>query len=158
MAVFLPWVQSNWSSVVGALGIIGSLWFTAAYFRQDSKARHVSNILALSERHRSLWNEAHQRPELTRIFCAGSDLATEPVTVAEEEFLNLVFVHYEVGWRMAGSIDPNEEKAQTADIRDFFSLPLPRAVWEKTKQFRNPRFVRFVEKAMKGRALEAAEH
>jgi hypothetical protein len=35
------------------------------------------------------------------------------------------------------------------DAGEFFSLPLPRAVWEKTKKFRNPRFVRFVERAMK---------
>jgi hypothetical protein len=35
------------------------------------------------------------------------------------------------------------------DVREFFSLPLPRAVWEKTKKNRNRRFVRFVERALK---------
>lgn len=35
-----------------------------------------------------------------------------------------------------------------ADIHGFFSLPLPRLVWEQTKPFRNPNFVRFVETAM----------
>jgi hypothetical protein len=148
MVGFLSWAQTNWSSAVGAVGILGSLWFTAAYFRQDSRTRHLSNILALSERHRVLWSEGHQRPELSRIFCANVDLRTTPVSVAEEEFLNLVFVHFEVGWRLARSIDANEVKTQRADVRGFFSLPLPHAVWEKTKGTRNPRFVRFIERAL----------
>ena len=62
--------------------------------------------------------------------------------------MNLVFVHFEVGWRLARSIGENEVKAQRADVRDFFALPLPRAVWQKTKQCRNQRFVRFIERAL----------
>jgi hypothetical protein len=41
-------------------------------------------------------------------------------------------------------------KEMKSDIRDFFALPLPRAVWEKTKVCRNQRFVRFVERALAG--------
>lgn len=93
----LSWFQNNWSSAVGAVGIIGSLWFTVAQFREDSKTRQLSNILAVSERHRILWNETSTRPELCRILSADADLVARPPTVAEEEFLNLAFVHFEMG-------------------------------------------------------------
>jgi hypothetical protein len=68
--------------------------------------------------------------------------------VAEEEFLNLVMAHFQTSWRIAkvGGIITLGELA--ADVRGFFSLPLPRAVWEKTKGFRNRRFVKFVKKAL----------
>jgi hypothetical protein len=38
------------------------------------------------------------------------------------------------------------------DVRSFFKLPIPRFVWEHTKQGRDPLFVRFVEEctAQKG--------
>jgi hypothetical protein len=36
------------------------------------------------------------------------------------------------------------------DVRSFFSLPLPKAVWEKTKIFQNQDFVKFVEMCRRG--------
>jgi hypothetical protein len=147
MAGFLSWVQTNWSSAIGAAGIIGGLYFTAASFSHDAKAKEVANILTLGEQHRELWNEAHQREDLKRIFLTRVD--ARPVSVAEEEFLNIVFVHFETGWQMARAGTVLTCSVLARDIRAFFSLPLPRLVWEKTKSARNPRFVRFVERAMK---------
>jgi len=73
----------------------------------------------------------------------------KPVTVAEKEFLNLVFVHYQTGWTVVKSGALMRLTEMKTDIRDFFALPLPRAVWEKTKKLRDRRFVRFVERALK---------
>ena len=148
MAGFASWLQSNWSSAIGAVGIVGSLWFTAAYFREDARARQVSNLLALDERHRLLWNDAHQRKDLRRVFMKQIDLASEPPSVAEEEFLRLAAIHFETGWRLERILDRSELKALAMDAAEFFSLPLPRAVWERTKGLRNRRFVRFVERAL----------
>ena len=63
----------------------------------------------------------------------------------------MVLVHFETGWQMAkeGTVLTREVLAR--DLRGFFSLPLPHAVWEKTKGTRNPRFVRFVEQALAGK-------
>ena len=36
------------------------------------------------------------------------------------------------------------------DVGSFFSLPIPGAIWEKTKQFQNRDFVAFVEQCRKG--------
>jgi hypothetical protein len=35
-----------------------------------------------------------------------------------------------------------------ADIRQFFSRPIPRAVWEQTKVFQDHRFIAFVDRAL----------
>ena len=64
MASFFSWVQSNWSNAVGAAGIIGGLWFTAASFRQETKAKETANILTLNQQHRDLWSRAQERQEL----------------------------------------------------------------------------------------------
>jgi hypothetical protein len=77
------------------------------------------------------------------------DVVVHPPVIAEEEFLRLVIIHFETGWRLAYRIDRSEMKALANDVHDFFSLPLPRAVWEKTQLCRNPRFVRFVKRALK---------
>lgn len=142
-----PWVEGNWFSIIQTAGIVASLLIAAAAATRDAKAREIENLLTLADHHRELWAGIHQRPELDRIFKADADMTTPP-TVAEQEFLNIVLVHFQTGWRIAkmGGITTLAE--MEADIRGFFSLPLPRAVWEKTKAFRNPRFVRFVERAL----------
>jgi hypothetical protein len=40
------------------------------------------------------------------------------------------------------------DEALRKDIRWFFSLPVPKAVWEETKLRQDAGFVRFVEKIM----------
>ena len=90
-----------------------------------------------------------QRKDLARIFQPDADVLLVPATVEETEFLNLVIVHFQTGWWIAKAGGITTLKELKADARSFFTLPLPCAVWEKTKEFRNSRFVRFVEKAMK---------
>ena len=148
MSAFLSWVQNNWSSVVGAVGIIGSLLYTAAYFREDGKNRLVANLLAIDERHRALWSEVKQRPELKRILSESVDLSAQPLTPEEDVSMWQIVQHFETGWRVEKIMKRGELKFLARDAANFFRLPLPRAVWEKTKVFRNPKFVRFVERAM----------
>jgi hypothetical protein len=35
------------------------------------------------------------------------------------------------------------------DVREFFTLPIPKAVWEKLKPFQDANFAKFVETALK---------
>jgi hypothetical protein len=151
MADFSSWVQNNWSSAVGSAGIIGSLWMGIAAAHREAKAREIQNVLRLSEHHHELWNSLNRRPGLDRIRRTDAEVLVDPLTTAEQEFINLAIVHYLTGWRIAeaGGITTLTELA--ADVRGFFCLPLPHAVWEKTKQYRNQRFVRFVDRALTSR-------
>lgn len=149
MSAFSLWTDANWFNVIQTAGIIGGLWLTMAAANRDAKAKEIENLLSLSEHHRELWKEIPQRKDLARIFQAEADTLLAPPTVAEKEFLNLVFVHFQTGWRVAKAGGITTLKEMKADVRDFFSLPLPRAVWEQTKNFRNSSFVCFVETALR---------
>jgi len=148
MTSFLSWVQGNWSSVIGAVGIIGSLLFTAGYFRDDSRNRLVTNLLAIEQRHRSLWSEAQQRKYLKRIFSREAVVLERSISTEEDFFIRRVILHFETGWRLERIMDRGELQLLSQDAGELLSLPLPRAVWEKTKKFRNQRFVRFIERAL----------
>jgi len=155
MGELFAWIQANWSSAIGAVGIIGSLWFTAAYFRADSetrreenKNRQVSNLLAIEEKHAAIWSEAQQRKELARILARDVDLTDGTVSPEEDVFLRRVILRFETGWRIETILDRGEMRLLARDVGDFFSLPLPSIFWKKTRDYRNPSFVKFVEDAL----------
>ena len=142
------WAAGNWFSLVQSVGIIAGLWFATAGFRRDGKARITSDLLALTQEHRELWSEAHRRPDLSRIFRTEVDLVASPITTAEQEFLNLVFVHFETGWQLARQGVATPLAVLSLDVRAFFRLPVVRAVWEETRWSRNPEFVKFVNRVL----------
>jgi len=107
-------------------------------------------LMAMSERSDALWDKIESNPALGRVLSYKADL-TEPVTVAELEALAKIFKLFQDGWRVANATDRDELEALAIDIADFLKRPLPCAVWEQKKVYRNPKFVRFVE-----RAIEAA--
>jgi hypothetical protein len=151
------WVEFNWFNLIQTAGIMGSLWLTAAAAAREAKAREIENLLTIGQHHRELWSGAYQRPELQRIFQANSDALAIPPKVAEEEFLNLVIVQYQITWSIAKTGGLVTLKELAADMRGFFSLPLPHAVWEKTRDYRNQQFVRFVERALLGKQTISKE-
>jgi hypothetical protein len=150
MGALSSWVDGNWFNVVQTVGIIGSLWLTMAAARQEAKAKEVENLLTIAGHHRELWGDVHKKRELDRIFQTTGDVLASALTVAEEEFINLAIVHFQTGWRIAVAGGLTTLKELGADVRGFFSLPLPRAVWEKTKNSRNQKFVRFVARSLAG--------
>ena len=77
------------------------------------------------------------------------DLVANPVTNVEEEFLNLVFVHFNTGWQLAGTGAFVSRDELARDVRSFFSLPLPARVWEQTRHARDSRFCDFIERCLK---------
>ena len=74
-----------------------------------------------------------------------------PLTIEEDLFMRRVILHFETGWRIEKIRNRGELSLLSRDIGEFFSLPLPRAVWEKTKEFRNRQYVKFVERALGSR-------
>ena len=100
---------------------------TGAAYRRDAKAKATSDFLALAQEHRELWSEAHRRPDLSWIFRTEVDLVATPIATAEQEFLNLVFVHFQTGWQLAKEGVGDTLAVLRTDVRAFFGLPLVRA-------------------------------
>jgi hypothetical protein len=155
MAVSSSWLENNWSNVIGAAGIIGGLLFTginslftAAGFREDAKNKLITNLLALDERHRALWSEVKLRPELKRILSKNVNLVAQPMSPEEDVSMWQIIQQFETGWRVEKILNRGELESLARDAAEVFSHPLPRAAWEKEKRFRNPKFVRFVERAL----------
>ena len=149
MAASFSWFQDNWVNLAQTMGIIGSTMLAAAAFSRETRARKLGYFLSLAQQHRELWSEAHRRPELARVFLHEADLEANPVSVVEEEFLNLVIVHFHTGWLFAKDTAFLDHEAISMDARTFFSLPLPREVWDHTREARDPKFIRFMEAAFR---------
>jgi hypothetical protein len=145
VAAFLRWLDQNWFILLQSLGIIGGLCLTSATVRRDARAREATNRLSLLEQHRELWKELHQRSDLFRVRRQDVDLVAQPISTVEREFLNLVIVHFHTGWLLSAAGSTNSPEAMATDVRTFFSLPIPRAVFEETKVLRDRAFVEFVE-------------
>jgi hypothetical protein len=145
------WLDQNWFTLVQTLGIIGSVCLTAAALRRDARARKVGDYLALAAHHRELWSEVPRNAELVRVLQPEIDLVASPLSPAETEFLNLVIVHFQSGWLLAQGGGLITLNVLANDANSFFALPLPRVVWEETRHMRDPKFVSFIEQAVKGK-------
>jgi hypothetical protein len=139
------WTAQNWFNLFSVLGILGSLWFSIITFRASTKTQRITNLLAITQNHRETWREFTRNPSLKRILNPLADLKKEPITDDEHVFVNTVVSHMNgVFYATEAGLTINYEGLQN-DAAWFFSLPIPRAVWEKIKKFQNQDFIEFVE-------------
>jgi hypothetical protein len=116
---FISWVEGNWFQALQSASIAFGLLISGLGFFQGARERRVSNLLKLSESHRSLWAEASKRPELRRVLDTEVDLVGQPVSFEEELFVNELIVHLSTAWLLAqaGSLLPL--RSMRADVRAF---------------------------------------
>jgi len=142
---FSDWLASHIVSIIQSVGVIGGLIYTARSFRMDVKARRVSNLLAITKHHHDIWSELYVRPELARVLQAGADPNLEPITHAEELFISLLILHLFSSYRAIEKRELNQPQGLARDIRAFFGLPLPRAVWNRLRDFQDADFAGYVD-------------
>lgn len=137
-------------TVLNAVGVIGGLFLTARALRSETKTRKIANLLTATTNHREVWKEFFEHPELARVVDPSANLAKRPVTPVEQEFVNMVVNHISSVYESLKDELVTKQEGLRQDVRSFFSLPLPKAVWEKTKIFQNQDFVKFVEMCRRG--------
>ncbi len=140
------WIAQNWFDLLSAVGIVGSLLFTAVSLRSETKTRRIANLLTITENHRKLWTEFSKRPDLARVLETAPALKRRGITREEEIFVNMVILHLSSVYHATKDDLVIKLEGQRRDIWWFFSLPIPQAIWEKTKILQNDKFVEFVEK------------
>ena len=122
--------------LISAIGIMGCLLFSTASFRPEAKTRRIANLLSITANHREVWRVFVSDKALVRVLSAFADIAPQAVTEAEQAFVTLVFAHISsVYYAMNDQLVINDDGLRR-DIVQFLSLPIPRAVWEKSKCFR----------------------
>jgi hypothetical protein len=144
----LHWLAEHWLDLAQTVGIIGGLVFTAHALRRDEKARAITNTITVNEQYSHIWHEFYECPELARILKKDVDLNRQPVSNDEALFVKTLLLHLDVVRRtMEAGIFVKIQGLQK-DIRDFFTLPIPKSVWEKIKPFQDRDFVIFVESCL----------
>jgi hypothetical protein len=139
------WFSEHWFDLLQTVGIVGSLWIAVISLRSEAKTRRIANLLAITASHREIWKEFLNNPRLVRVRDAVADTAKQPVTDAERMFVTFVILHISgVHYAMKDQLVVTVEGLRR-DIAQFFSLPIPREVWEKVKVLQNDDFVAFVE-------------
>ncbi len=144
----LNWIQAHWFDLFQTLGIVGGLLFTAYAMKKDERARKISNLIAVKQQYREIWEKLYDHPKFFRILKSEVDLKRQPIT--DEEWLLVKFIIFNLDTifrSMRSGVFVHLEGLQK-DVREFYSLPIPKAVWEKIKAYQDAKFVKFVEDAM----------
>jgi hypothetical protein len=142
---FVPWIIQHWPGIIENAGVIGGLLFTGLAFRIDARVRRAETLIEINKQHRELWMHFDERPKLAGLFDPKRDLSARPLLDDEVRFVNFLLNHLRATFyaRSAGIYVQPERLAD--DIRGLFSLPAPRAAWDKLKQSHDRKFVAFVE-------------
>ena len=139
------WIQDNFTVLLNSVGIIGGLLFTACSFRAESHVRRLGNLISLTQSHREIWFKLYEEPSLSRILDPEIDLAKNPPTLKEEVFVTALILHLNCIHRAASlNLFPDLEGLRT-DVREFYSLPIPRTIWGRWKPLQDLKFITFVE-------------
>lgn len=144
---FNEWVGHNWLALVQTSALAGGLLFTGIAGLLDARARRVGNLIQLTQQHRDLWERLYFQSELARILDPAADPIQSPVTSEEELFVIFLILHLSNTYYAIRAGFFQKLRGLRKDIERFFSLPIPRAVWEKVKDLQDESFVRFVERS-----------
>ena len=141
------WFAEHWFDLLQTIGIIGGLLFTAYALRKDERARRIGNSIAINEQHRRIWKTFYEHPRLHRVLSADLDLDKSPVCIEEELFITSLILHLNAVHQAMKHGEFITLEGLERDVRQFFSLPIPKNVWKRSKFFQNSDFVLFVERS-----------
>jgi hypothetical protein len=143
-------VSENITLFFTVVGVTGGLVFDGLARFSEARSRRVANHIALTQAHREIWTQFLNRPALRRVRNPKANAVSKPVTEEEEIWINTMVQHVNsVYYAMRNGLTVKPE-AFRQDVGLFFSLPIPRIVWERMKPFQNDDLVAFVEAARTG--------
>lgn len=143
--MLLAWLTTHGLSLLETAGIVGGLIFNAHSLRSGAMARRFQSLITITERHFQIWRQFSEQPQLRRVLDSNPDLTARPLTGAEIQFVGSLIFHLNLTFHGIenGLLDPPD--GLSSDIRQFFSKPIPRQVWDESKALLDRRFVAFVE-------------
>jgi hypothetical protein len=93
--------------------------------------------------------------KLARIEDKDVALDSKAVSFEEELFVTMPISHLSIVFRVWRLGEFVKLEGLKKDVREFFELPIPKAVWEKSKTFQDGKFVAFVERCLNGRCPQS---
>jgi hypothetical protein len=143
------WLVDNWFFLLSAVGIGSGIWYNAGALRSEANSRKIANVLAITANHREIWTQFINNPNLKRIRDAAADTIAQPVNDIEQVFVTLVIVHASNVYFALNDQLVVRYDGLRRDLAEFFSLPVPNAVWQKTKLLQNQDFAAFIDSSLK---------
>jgi hypothetical protein len=143
--MLLPWLLAHLFEVIGTCGVVGGLYFNAVSLRANTREQRIKNLFTVTAAHREIWEMALERPELQNIFQDIQAGRSSAPTFAESRFIGFLIHNLAASYRARKNGMFVNEAGLKADIREFFSKPIPHTVWRTAKQFLEPDFVIFVD-------------
>ncbi len=145
MGVF-SWVSTHWLEILQSTSIVAGLLFTGYNIRADSRQRKIQSLFALTAAHRDIWSKLYEHPNLANILMPEAEALL--ASNSEELFVQMLILHLAASYRARKFGMYFEEEGLRMDVKQFFSLPIPKAVWKKSKEFQDSDFMAFVESCM----------
>ena len=143
----IRWMSQHGFDLLSAAGIVSGFLFTSASFRADTRSRRLANLITLTQQHRDIWEKTLQKPHLHRVTDPKVELGITPITPEESQFVVLLILHLYCWFRALQNREVRGVEGLSRDMKLFFSLPIPRRVWEEKRAFQDRDFVEFVDKA-----------
>ena len=144
----INWLTAHWFDLIQTVGIVGSLLFAAYTTHKDDRARKIANSIAMNDQHRQIWREIYDHPKLARVLQKDADLEKEPVSIEEERFVTTLILNLGTAFRAMKYGEFVALEGLQKDVQDFFSLPIPKALWKKLQPLQDENLVAFVEKCV----------
>jgi len=141
------WLAQHWFDLLQTVGIVGGLVFTGYAVIKDERARVVGNLISIQDQYVRIWKMMIEQSQLARVLKKDLDLKSHPITDSERLFVQLLIVHLDTVRRATREKMFVEIERAHDDVRDFFGLPIPKAVWEEIRPFQDSEFITFVEAA-----------
>jgi hypothetical protein len=146
------WIAEHWFDLFQTVGIVASLLLAAYTAWRDECARRISNSIAINDQHRNIWNDVYEFPQLARVVDKDADVNDPPISIGEEMFVTTLVAHLSTVYRAIRFGEFVKLEGLEMDVREFFALPIPKAVWQKVKPFQDKKLVAFVEKCLQEKA------
>jgi len=133
-------------SICTVIGVISALLFNAYTVKRNTKTLQLTNLFQITQFHRSIWSITLDHPELNRVLDESLVYETLEISKDERLFANFLILHLNLSYQAIKTKSIINADGIEQDIKEFFSLPIPRKVWEETKAFQNSDFIDYVEK------------
>ena len=143
------WIAEHWFDFFQTIGIIASFLVAAYVTWKDERARRIGNSIAINAQYREIWQELFHYPKLARVFAQDVDVKKEPVSIEEETFVKMLISHLSTVFRAMKHGEFVTLEGLQKDVREFFTLPIPKTVWGKFKPLQDEGFAEFIEAALK---------
>jgi hypothetical protein len=138
------WLGANWINILETLTLIVGV----LSIRENTKARHLSNLISLTKNHRELSTFQMENPKLERALVANRDLMKEPVSAEEREFINLKILHFKASFEALKDGMAVDNEGVVKDVKEVFSLPTVAAVWKEASPYYELAFASFIEECL----------